>query len=339
MEERFVYIAMISFKHDYFRDGIFRFLKIYPTDSTRNVTSELRIVLKPFTGGVHLLVSEDYLSSVAREGGLLRFELRSTDPQFINYTELGVYNPAEHLLCFDNINTLLISESSEYLLDNESFQGASEILRIQNNSISLVRYREEALYTFYKSNGEAISFDFVEQQDIMVNAFTFNDVSEGIIRVYEDDVLMDMFYYRPIGLWNKPFGILEINLGTLVEQYLRDSATVSYLFEFQARKTYWKYFFTQQSETSWKSLLIRCNGIDDDFTRSIADDALTFISKRPMTLSENAKDSFQLVQKDISGNMEDKIIIAQLPHASPNQLYLPENNSNNAYVSHIYIHI
>lgn len=339
MEEQFEHKATLLFKHDYFEDGLFGSLAIKPTADTRAMMHNLRMVSKPFTGGVHILMSQNSMFDVSKDLDPLRFELECFDPHYINYTELKAFEPAKDLLCFDNLNTVIAPDSSLFFLNDESFQGATEILRVQNNLISLVTYREEALYTFSRGNDDIIPYDFIEQLDITVNAFKFYNVPEGIIRVYENDVLVDMFYYKPTGVWNKPLGIVEIIPSILLEQYESHNHTVTYVIEFQVRKTHWKYICIQSREPYLKNLMIKQNAIEDDFKQSAADDTTTFISKLPIALSESPKNAYRLIQKSPVENVEDKTVIGILPNPSPHQLYPPEDQSYNAYFSHIYIYL
>ncbi len=339
MEEQFEHKATLLFQHDYFEDGLFGSLAIKPTADTLAMMRNLRMVSKPFTGGVHILMSQNSMFDVSKNLEPLRFELECFDPDCINYTELKAFEPAKDLLCFDNLNTVIAPDSSVFLLNNESFQGATEILRVQNNLISLVTYREEALYTFSRGNDDIIPYDFIEQLDITVNAFKFYDVPEGIIRVYEGDDLFDMFYYKPSGVWDKPLGIVELIPSILLQQYVAHNSTITYVIKFEVRKTHWKYLCIQNREPYLKNLIIKHNTTEDDFDKSIAGDITTFISKRPIALSENRKDSYQLIQKSVVENVEDKTVIATLPYPSPQQLYPPDDTSFKAYFSHIYIYI
>ncbi|WP_147448387.1 hypothetical protein [Dokdonia sinensis] len=339
MEERFYHLATLSFRHEYFEDGLFRPLSIKPTLATLAMLGNLGIVVKPISGGAHLLISEHHFSSAQVAEEPLRFYLDSSDPYFINYTELQNFQPATALLYYNNLNAINTSDSPKYLLKNETFLGTSEILRVEQGVVSLVSFQEGITYRFSIGNDETIPWNFIEQRDNMVNAFKFYDVPEGIIWVYKDDVLFDMFYYQPNGVWNKPLGIIELTPAIMLQQYVTHNTAIINNVEFKARKTHWKYICNHNREPYLKNLVIKQDTIEDNFKMSVAGDTMIFISKLPIALSESPKNAYQLIQKSIVENEGDKTIIATLPIASPNQLYPPEDNSYEAYFSHIYLHL
>lgn len=339
MEERFIHIATLQFKHEYFEDGLFRPLKISPTATTQARLSALGMFFKPFAGGAHIFISQQQQLVASEEKEPLRFELQCSDPLYMNYTELEEFNPLQEALFFDNLGAVNEDGSLVYRLLNDSFQSAPKILRKQSGIIALATFEEDAFYTFSRGKGDVIPLDAIEQSDPTVNAFIFYDVPEGIVRVYKNDEFMDLFYYQPSGLLYKPLGMLALYPSILLNQYKEHMNTVTYAIDFKVRKTHWKYFIIQSRTPYLENLIIKQNEVEGNFQRLMAgEDTTVFISKKPIALSEKPKGSFQLMQKENPESEEDKTIIS-LPHASPQQLHTRDDASFKAYFSHQYIYI
>lgn len=134
------------------------------------------------------------------------------------------------------------------------------------------------------------------------------------------------------------FLAIEIHLGNLLDHFEKSGKTVTYILDFEPRKTFWKYFLIFNS-TPFSHLIIKNKTDEDAFELGMENDVLTFTSKKPIALSQRPKESFQLVQKSTTLHKPDKIIVKHLPTPSPEQLHWSEDASIKTGFSQLYVYI
>ena len=169
-----------------------------------------------------------------------------------------------------------------------------------------------------------------------------SNLSQGLIIVHAGKQEAERIYYYPQAVWKKPFGILEIYTNTLLKHF-REKGKTEYAVKFNNRQTIWKYFLVSPVYQKFNNLSIInkgkeqiFNGPEKQHVHEITD-ALVFESKNKIPLSENSEETYQMVENFDLTNRSGKIVLKNLPKASPVQLYRDETKSDDAVYSHIYI--
>lgn len=342
MDEQFTHIATILFEHNYFSNGVFEPTEVTVQAETLRTLKNLSVLVKPFAGGFHLLASQlEGLRAVQED---FRFEIRCSDPYFINYTELAEFNPSRDLFYFTNKETHRIADSSKLSL-HAGYVGKENILTSHKREINLDTFNQNSNYTFSSSAGVLDSTQ-VQQIDPEANKFILTNVPEGVINAYENGIFSERFYYTTNSLWQKPIGIIDISLQTLYKQYVGSDKTVQYTIQWDARQTYWEYYVTKDKLASFNNIAI-INQNQDQVFRYIGtkEDFLIFRTVAPHHLSQSQEEGFQLVHnftQETASNRTYTTVIKQLSIPSPNQLQPNSDHPTDPTAplySHLYIYI
>lgn len=342
MQQQFTHIATLLYKHTYFEEGTFSKLITQLASASREVLRDLGILLKPFEGGIHILTSEiDLLNTTGMETPL-RITLVCNDPYFINYTNLPIFQPVNDCLCFHNLGTTNTQDTGVLRLQKEPFVGVDEVMKVSNGKVSLRSFDPEANYTFSNASGAQLAAPFVQHPNPSVNYFLINDIPEGIIYVFENNVLKETesLYFQPSSLWKQTLGVVELYPRTLYHHYTENENTVYYSIDFDARKTIRKYFIVQNSANPFEQLTIIDRDRKEIFERGEDDNgAAVFISKASHPLSNTPNLPLQLVNNFVTGAHQEKIVVAHLPQPSPNKLFPSKNPEDTILSSHIYVYL
>lgn len=341
MTQQFTHLATLLFQHTYFDDRTFHSLELAVTTDSQAVLGNLGMIMKPFKGGIHILASDPNLLKAADQDLPLHIEMRNSDPYWINYTELPIFQMASECLCFDNLRAIQTEGPAVLRLQKEAFVGADEVMRVCNQNLALRSFDPEANYTFSNARGMGLESPSVQQADPSKNQFLLQDVPEGILYVFENGLLIESLYHQPVGLWNKPIGVFELYPSTLFDHYSENNENaVQYTIAFKARKTVRKYFIVQNSNPPYEQLTIIDGSQNEIFVRdSDAIGNLTFTSRASYPLSNAPNHPLQLVNNFRQGASDHKIVVKHLAHPSPSQLYVDESTTNTIMYSHIYVYI
>ena len=342
MTQQFTHIATVLFQHQYFDEGSFQSLECSMTSDSQVLMRNLGLLSKPFKGGIHILASDVSLLKASSKDYPVRIELRCTDPYYINYTQLPIFKLSSDCLCFHNLGVIQKDGNSVMQLHKEEFVGSDEVMQVVSGVVTLRSFDPSAKYTFTNASGIKIVAPNVQQPDPSQNQFLIKDIAEGILYVYENNVLKENehIYYQPDVFWNKPLGVLELYPSTLHDHYLENAGAITYSVNFEARKTVRKYFIVQNSNLPYKKLTII-----DGFRKELFDrdqDAignLSFTSRTSYPLSNSPNLPLQLVNNFRHGASDHKIVVKHLAHPSPSQLYLDESPTSTIMYSHMYVYI
>ncbi len=345
MNIQFTHIATILFEHTYFSDGVFTPMEVIVRPETLRTLHNLEIVVKPFAGGCHILTADIERLKTMQKDIPLEFEMRCTDSYYINYSELPSFNPSSELFYFANREADYIEENKKIILHN-GFVKDKVILRVVGNEATLNSFDEFQEYHFYlSSTGEDLSH-LVQQPDPSVNRFILGNVPDGIIEVKVDEKISERFYHNTSALWRKPVGIIKLSTNHLYSQFTTRSSTVQYAIQFEARQTYWEYYFSKDRISSFEHLAIIKSHEDQDFKYiGTNESSMVYRSVSPRHLSQSGYENFQFVHNFTPETASDRTyatIINQLPIPSPHQLYPNSDHPSDPTVplfSHIYVHI
>jgi hypothetical protein len=119
---------------------------------------------------------------------------------------------------------------------------------------------------------------------------------------------------------------------------LRDLVPRRYFLRFEARQTYWKYYLlgdiARPSATIVDTLGETEFGLGQETTLADSRRAIAFTSRTKIPLRKHSEKRFQL--RENSAGL-DRVLIKDLPVASPDRLYKDTINGKEALVSDIYI--
>lgn len=212
---------------------------------------------------------------------------------------------------------------------------------IVHERISIPNLNTEKEYWFSDAAGDEIDSQYITLSTKGSNIFNISNLPKGLILFYTSNAEVKKFYHYPKAVWKKPFAIVEIFPRELLKQF-SEKGKVDYAFNFKNRQTIWKYFLVSPVYQNFKNLSITnkrkeqiFNSPQNQFINNNTE-ALVFESKSKIPLAEHSGENFQLIEDYASGSGKMKLVIKDLPKASPTQLHRDEPNTDAIY-SHIYI--
>ncbi len=344
MRQQYSHILTLLFRHQYFRDNLFKSIQISYSESTAKLIQDLNIILKPFVGGIHVLVSNPDLLNRSNDADPIRLYINCEDPFYINYTELSTYNPTDTVLWFNNLDLTVNSdpENKDLKLHKEGFVSENEIIKLSSNTISIDKFQTDKEYNFTDVFKNEISTEFLSQSKSFSNHFVPSNLPEGIIYLFQEKQEIEKIYYYPKTIEKNPLGIVDLCTTTLLKQY-KEQGKLNYTIAFNSKETIWKYFFVNPIYQKFDKLSIIDKGKEQLFSSPQKQyvhgntEALVFESNNKLPLSEFSKNNFQLVDNYDKELRSGKVIIKNLAKPSPEQLYSDETKPNELVYSHIYI--
>lgn len=320
----------VSFTHDFFIDGRFKHLKFTITEESQALLRNLGLLIRPYENGLSLFSSDiSLLSTVSNQSFGIRIYMYSSDPNFINYTELPGYIPLSTVLYFNN-------QTNEHYLPPGTYVNEEHIALWSTGIFQIPNYDESKAYIFKDRLGKVLPQGTIQKLarhgDFMILNF-----DEGPIAIYEGDTKLLQLYYKPTTTWNKPLAVLDILPYSLraVEEN-KDVPQIS--IPFKNRKTYWRYFLIDPTYQRFKHLKIVNDHKENQFSDPIeiefqGQKGLRFQSLHPLPLQEDPDSHLKLV------NMNDANtdVIKYLPTASPTLIYQDINESTESMYSNIYL--
>ena len=333
MEQTYQYLLSLEFRHNYFKDGLFRSIQVSFDEVTMQLTKNLGIIIKPYPGGVHLLCLDPTLLNTATESTALRLFLECNDPYYINYSELGNYSPSEELLYFNNLATLPDGDGTALKLHNEAYVGQIDSCKLSTGEFTVSEVDSTKSYQFIDQLGYDVSNKVRASNSI--GTFLISNLPQGMIRILVDGVERERVYYNPNSVWKKPLGIVELFVSQLFETY-QQNGKQAYALNFKTRKTIWKYFLADPAYRKFNNLRIISDTQERIFGPPVEEEvsdskALMFESKEALPLLEYSDAHFKLIDE---GEPNPKVVITALPLPSPEQLHYGDRKT---VYSHIYL--
>lgn len=342
MRQTYTHLLTFLFRHRYFRDDLFKSIEIIFAEGTPKLIKDLGIILKPFSGGFHLLASDPELLDSLNDQTPIQLHLKSKDPQYINYTELPAYQLSDKLLYFNNLSAEFDKKSNGFILQKEEFVGLNELVQISYGKIDIPASGSNQQYRFTDATGHEISSQCITRSVQDSNEFLVSNLSQGIIRVFAETKEVKKVYLYPKAIWQKPMGIVEIFPGELLRHF-KEKGKAEYTVNFNNRQTIWKYFFVSSVYQKFNNLSIINKGKEQVFNAPQKQlvyknpDAWVFESKMKIPLSELSDESYQLVDNYDSVHRTGKVILKNLVKATPEQLHFDITKSEAPAYSHIYL--
>ncbi|HAQ18751.1 MAG TPA: hypothetical protein DCR40_05870 [Prolixibacteraceae bacterium] len=342
MQQTYNHLLTFLFKHRYFRNELFKSIEISFAEGTTKLLNDLCIIIKPFTGGFHLLACNTELLDSLNDTDPIQLHFNCTDPLYINYTELPLYHLTDNLLYFNNLSVIPDQDGEGFRPNEAEFVGQSEVVPVSHGKIKLPTFESSKKYRFTDALGNEISSQSITQTKQYSNEFMLSDLPQGLVRFFADDVESGKVYYHPKSFWKKPLGIVDIYVGELFNQY-KEKGKVDYAVSFNNRKTIWKYFFVSPVYQKFSNLSIINKGSEQIFNPPQKQlvyknpEAWVFESKNKIPLSEISDEIYQLFDNYESEQRPGKIIHKNLVKATPEQLHYEVTKSEEPAYSHIYL--
>jgi hypothetical protein len=342
MQETYHHIGTVVFEHKYYKSNLFESLDISLAEGTSKLLRDLNIIIKPFTGGFHLLASNPELFDTYDDEAALQLYLNTTDSLFINYTDLPEFNLQNSLFCFNNLKPSALNGSNSFLLHTNDFVGEHDLAELIGSQMDISAFNAIRNVKVSDVFGNELYSQFISDSSLTNQNLDLHNLPEGIINVSVDDGEEKRFYYSPQRVWKKPLAVFELYLGTLFSQY-KNKGKCEYHLRFNNRRSIWKYFLVSPVYKKFDKLSIIntdkeqvFNAPQKEFVQSDTE-ALVFESKNTIPITEQWKPTFQLID-DFDLNLKTgKVILKNLPSASPEQIFYSGTKSGGTIYSHIYI--
>lgn len=348
MNENFQHIATVSLKHSYFQKGTAKSIRFSIDEATRKRMRDIGIILKVGAGEFYLFSSTPSLLATESLEDNLNILFFNEDPYYINYTHLTSFIPSKEILYFDNLDTKAGVENNTYVMHIEEHASKKDSTSISNDTLKIPSFEPHKSYIFKDANGMVIPKELVFEVQKNSGIYSISRLPEGIIKVYtEEDEATPIFttYHSQHVTWHKPLGIISLFTHRLFEDYTNHQK-VDYTIHFSARKTFWKYFFMMDSETSYRTLTITHKQAGVLFERlqdeMLSDNksAIVFQSIQSLPLQEKYENypelkGFRIVDETNENNPET---LLKLPVPSSEQLHIETSQNEELFYSHIYIY-
>tara|TARA_R110002051_G_scaffold203205_1_gene269617 strand:+ start:489 stop:1568 length:1080 start_codon:yes stop_codon:yes gene_type:complete len=359
MEQTYQYLLSLEFRHNYFKDGLFRSIQVSFDEVTMQLTKNLGIIIKPYPGGVHFFASNLELLKGIPLTTPLRLFLTSNDPNYINYTVLNGYTPLSSILYFNNLHPTkeviieadLPSEEkgslTKFNLHSEDFISKNEIVRLNFGSLDISKleipdYAIGKQYNFKDIFGKNLK-DHILKTNEETDQFYISNLPQGIIRIFSNEQEVAKVYYNPQSVWKKPMGIIELYLSK-IDDHQQPENKLIYRLKFDVQKTKWKYFLVDSVYEKYKGLMIVDSSDKQHFTPSKEEkfqgkNVRVIESTKEIGLAEFSNSIFQLKNKVYHDELETEAItvIGALPTATAEQIHFNDKNNKETKYSHIYL--
>ena len=342
MKQTFNHILTFFFRHQYFNDKLFKSIEVSLDEGSHRLINNFGIVIKTFPGGFHLLSSNPDLLESVNETESLQLYLNCSDPYYINYTDLPVYNLSNKLLYFNNLSGLKSEGENSLALHKEKSAGENELVQVVHEKVIIPDFNSGENYRFTDAAGNEIPSQSISPSIQNSSSFNISNLPQGLIFFHSGNNSVKKFYRYSKAVWKKPFAVLELFPGKLFHQF-REKGKIDYVINFNNRKTIWKYFLVSPVYNKFKNLSIINKGKEQVFNSPQIQqihsnlEALVFESKSEISLAEQSDEYYQLVDNYSAGNGKSKVVLKNLARASADQLYRDEAKTNETFYSHIFI--
>lgn len=347
MPQAYQHILTFTCNHQYFKDSLFRTINFSCPDGTLKLINDLGVVIKFFPGGFHLLSSDIELLASETRAYPFQFYLSSSDPYYINYSDLANFSPSKDLLYFNNLNAKYNTELKSLSLQDSDVIAQSDIVNFSHGSFRIPSFQNGTTYTFTDSSNTEISSAHIVRTPSEPDLVMLNDMAQGLVQVLLGDEIVHKVYHHPNSIWKKPIGTVELFYGEIYHHY-KNHGKLHYKINFKNRETVWKYFISDPSFHKYEDLKIinkekKIIFAAPEKTVTKNDSSiLLFQSIEKIPLLEFTDDYFQLVEKFDEKLEYGKVVIKNLARASPDILYqenidVNDLSTSETFYSHIYL--
>ncbi|HSF52552.1 MAG TPA: hypothetical protein VLA71_02315 [Algoriphagus sp.] len=330
MDQQFFHVASVNFFHEYNGNGRYDGFLTAMSTETRQRLNNLRLLVKPFFGGFHLVSSDPELLSDEQDPILIR--LVAKDPLFYNFTDLGQeFRPNSKVFYFSDLNT----DQNSGSLHLKDFVTVADSLLVLNQAL---------LKDFLPSlNSGEFKLRDPGNPAVLPRDYTryFQENGESVFFL-ENGMGTRGYYKSSQGMEKVPFGVVSLHPDKLYRRIRISGSMLPLQVRFKTRKTIWKYILSDKVFDKFSNLSVidaqnrEISFKEGEFEIQPAWKVRSFESEVEIPFNADFNPRFQLVEKSKDENQAGKVIYKQLPKASPEQLHPLPTNKEVLY-SHIFI--
>ncbi|MDO9554663.1 MAG: hypothetical protein Q7J63_19365 [Rhodonellum sp.] len=330
MQFSFTHIATLTFKHGYFSQGECNTFQLGLSEETKKCLLDLNLLIKPFDSGFHLLSGAPEL--LEGEWRSLSIQLNLKDSFFLNFTDLPDFNPSNSLLYFNNITVSKSNNSDVCYLHPSPTVDRGSLVRLCTDVFPLEGFGSEEKISIVDALGNTI------QKGLKADIQGPSEL--GYCAIHGETEKFGCYFF-PNSVFKKPIGIIELFPARLFEE-MDPTRTLSFNISFQSQKTKWRYLLTDSLFWKFDKLSI----IDSKKKEVFFTEKEIFLngvgaircfeSLEKIQMQDSHFGDFQMVENYGGDRRTGKIIIKNLPRASPEMLY-HDPSFKDALYSHIFI--
>jgi hypothetical protein len=330
VKQDFNHIAQLNFSHQYTGQGAFDRCVLTPSAEALNALTNLKILIKPFKGGLNILSENPDL--LKGESAPILLRLMVTDPLFFSYTDFGMeVRPNSSVFCFPIPKK---STDSQDIQGQDYVSSADLVLPLNQKSFAQINAKN--------LGGENQIIDHTGYEIRSANLVRyFFQTGEALLTINERNT-ETQYYKSNSNLEKLPFGIIPVYLDALYSEFVKTGGPVQFFIRFKTRKTYWRYILSDKIFEKFPILRVvdvpdrRVNFKEEEFEIQADWKVRSFVSIDPIPYLLDGSIQFQLIDKTSESRQAAKVIYKQLPAAKPDQLHFSPAKPDLAY-SHIFI--
>lgn len=330
VKQDFIHIAQLNFSHEFTGQGAFDRCILNSSAEALNALANLKILIKPFKGGVNILSENPDLLKDESSPVLLRLVV--TDPLFYNYTDFGIeVRPNSGVFCFPFPKKSTAPQNTQAL---DYVSSTDLVLPLSQKNLDQINARNLG------SDSGIIDHTGYEIPPSNFVRYFFQ-TGEALLTVKEGNSETQYYKSNP-NLEKLPFGIIPIYLDSLYSEFVKKGSPVQFFIRFKTRKTYWRYILSDKIFEKFQTLNVvdvpdrMVNFKEEEFEIQADWKVRSFVSIDPIPYQQDASGQFQLLDKASDSRQAAKVIYKQLPSAKPEQLHFSTAKPDVAY-SHIFI--
>jgi len=330
MGEQFFRIATINFSHEYSGDLPLEGFSIAWDPDSCSIANNLQLLTKPIPGGFSIFSSDPELLHGEDSGLLIRIFIKNQF--FYNFTYFGAeFRPDSKVFLFSDATASL---GSNRLHPGEFVSVTDALEKFNPRTLNELVSRVERKMAFLR--------DFQHKEILAKDALRFLSDKEQTVFYVRDGIREQGYYKIPHQLESPPFGLISLNCNKMYQDYKDARGATSSYVRFQTRNTIWRYILADKVYEKFPQLMIvdsqsrSVNFRESEFEIQPAYKVRSFESEESLPMTVNSSSRFQLVETPKEGSQVMKVVIKQLPKASPEGLY-PLGSQDEVFFSNIFI--
>ena len=351
-------LCSIQFRHNYYNDGLCRDFTIEPTQATKLLLSNYRLILKQSAFGFTILADKDktfeYFKKYRKQiqGQKLSFVLKTKNVRFINFSNLP-FLPSNTIHYFNNLQGTTNANKESLLHPTPLVEKNKDIQLPLVPPVFNYTFSEQLKYIDYdiKNIGnnkieKPLPTAFNEQYTSKKQQVDLSYLPTGKYQIYTKKDKETFDFYTGTHEFNQCFGVVDIFIDDTVTKTHRlyndkEITPQDYMIDFDARATYWRYYFINQQEVKYSNFELSNKEQNLQFLTpenihlNNGKKAIRIASKEPIKLHEIPKYKMELRVKK-NGKKTPKII--KLPTPSIDVVKPDLQNIDNVY-SDVYIYL
>jgi len=326
--------------HSYYRKGIARDVKLKPTNATlqtvRNLGLQMFVSPENHITILYNTKLESGTIDALKEGGKFTFRLEVNHPLFFNFTDIPDIIE-EQILLLTNLN-----ENDKQLLTKGNQISPEDIVDV-GNELETIEITKDASTIKLTDIHENTVFEETCQPPVYF--MNLRDDGEGYYQFHLNDEIIGSYYIQKNN--NPCLGMVELHFGEHVpvanNPLTAENRIESKIFKinFEARKTFWKYYFINQNENNYNQYTITDASLPLTFSNEgkvelfNGQEAELLVAEEPLSLKEAPETNFRLNMKKNGKGINFQM---NLPNASV-EIIKPHLEEKSKVYSEIFVYL